>query len=125
MVDGDIGDFIGSRLFYRKIVGKLWLVAVPFVAVLLLRLLTFLPGVGGLLHHHAERWLLGFGSLVVFMIIVAGVAAAATLLRVNRALAETAVSARSGPGQSQRPGQGRGGPAGDPGVRRADLGPHP
>ena len=52
-LDGDIADFIGSRLFYRKIVGKLWLVAVPFVAVLLLRLLSFLPGVGELLHHHA------------------------------------------------------------------------
>ena len=63
-LDGDIGGFIGSRLFYRKIVGKLWLVAVPFVAILLLRLLTFLPGVGGLLHHHAARWLLGFGLLV-------------------------------------------------------------
>ena len=102
-LDGDIGGFIGSRLFYRKIVGKLWLVAVPFVAILLLRLLTFLPGVGGLLHHHAARWLLGFGLLVVFMIVVAGVAAAATLLRVNRALAETAVSARSDPASHNAP----------------------
>ena len=71
-LDGDIADFIGSRLFYRKIVGKLWLVAIPFVAILLLRLLTFLPGVRPLLHHHAERWLLGFGLLVAFMVIVAG-----------------------------------------------------
>jgi UDP-2,3-diacylglucosamine pyrophosphatase LpxH len=54
-LDGDIADFMGSRLFYRKIVGKLWLAAVPFVAILLLRLLTFLPGVDQLLHHHAER----------------------------------------------------------------------
>ena len=44
-LDGDVADFIGSRLFYRKIVGKLWLVAIPFVAILLLRLLSFLPGV--------------------------------------------------------------------------------
>ncbi len=102
-LDGDIGDFLGSRLFYRKIVGKLWLVAVPFVAILLLRLLTFLPGVGGLLHHHAVRWLLGFGILVVFMILVAAVAAAATLLRVNKALAETAVSARSDPASHNAP----------------------
>ena len=53
-LDGDIADFIGSRLFYRKIVGKLWLLAIPFVAVLLLRLFSFFPGVGGLLHHHAN-----------------------------------------------------------------------
>ncbi len=102
-LDGDIADFIGSRLFYRKIVGKLWLVAVPFVAILLLRLLTFLPGVHALLHHHAQRFLLGFGLLVAFIIIVAAVAAAATLLRVNRALRETAVSARSDPASHNAP----------------------
>ena len=102
-LDGDIADFIGSRLFYRKIVGKLWLVAVPFVAILLLRLLTFLPGVHGLLHHHAQRWLLGFGLLVAFIIVVAAVAAAATLLRVNRALRETAVSGRSDPASHNAP----------------------
>ncbi len=102
-LDGDIADFIGSRLFYRKIVGKIWLVAIPFVAILLLRLGSFLPGVHGLLHHHAQRWLLGFGLLVAFMVIVAGVAAAATLLRVNRALRETAVSARSDPASHNAP----------------------
>ena len=102
-LDGDIADFIGSRLFYRKIVGKLWLVAIPFVAILLLRLLSFLPGVHNLLHHHAQRWLLGFGLLVAFMVIVAAVAAVATLLRVNRALRETAVSARSDPASHNAP----------------------
>jgi lysylphosphatidylglycerol synthetase-like protein (DUF2156 family)/UDP-2,3-diacylglucosamine pyrophosphatase LpxH len=102
-LDGDIADFIGSRLFYRKIVGKLWLVAIPFVAILLIRLLSFLPGVHNLLHHHAQRWLLGFGLLVAFMAIVAGVAAVATLLRVNRALRETAVSARSDPASHNAP----------------------
>ena len=102
-LDGDIADFIGSRLFYRKIVGKLWLVAIPFVAILLIRLLSFLPGVHNLLHHHAQRWLLGFGLLVAFMVIVAGVAAVATLLRVNRALRETAVSARSDPASHNAP----------------------
>ncbi len=102
-LDGDMADFIGSRLFYRKIVGKLWLAAVPFVAILLLRLLTFLPGVRPLLHHHAERWLLGFGLLVAFIIVVAGVAAGATLLRVNRALRESAVSARSDPATHNAP----------------------
>ncbi len=61
-LDGDVADFMGSRLFYRKIVGKLWLLAVPFVAVLLLRLLSFPPGLHGLLHHHAQRWLLASAS---------------------------------------------------------------
>ena len=102
-LDGEIADFIGSRLFYRKIVGKLWLVTIPFVAVLLLQLLAFLPGVHGLLHHHADRWLLGFGLLVAFMVVVAGVAATATLLRVNRVLRETAVSARSDPATHNAP----------------------
>ena len=102
-LDGDAADFIGSRLFYRKIVGKLWLAAVPFVAILLLRLLTFLPGVRPLLHHHAERWLLGFGLLVAFIMLVAGVAAGATLLRVNRALRESSVSNRSDPATHNAP----------------------
>ncbi len=102
-LDGDMADFIGSRLFYRKIVGKLWLAAVPFVAILLLRLLTFLPGVHQLLHHHAQRWLLGFGLLVAFIILVAAVAAGATLFRVNRALRESAVSARSDPSSHNAP----------------------
>ena len=102
-LDGEFADFMGSRLFYRKIVGKLWLVAIPFVAILLLRLLVFLPGVGRLLHHHAQRWLLGFGLLVAFIVIVAAVAAVATLLRVNRALRETAISARSDPASHNAP----------------------
>jgi hypothetical protein len=41
--------------------------------------------------------------LVAFMVIVAGVAAVATLLRVNRALRETAVSARSDPASHNAP----------------------
>ena len=102
-LDGDIADFMGSRLFYRKIIGKLWLAAVPFVAILLLRLLTFLPGVRQLLHHHAQRWLLWFGLLMAMIIVVAAVAAVATLLRVNRALRETAISARSDPATHNAP----------------------
>ena len=102
-LDGDIADFVGSRLFYRKIVGKLWLIAVPFIAILLLRLLTFLPGFGDLLHHHADRWLLAFGLLVIFMTLVAAVAAGATLLRVDRALQETSVSGRSDPASHNAP----------------------
>ena len=63
----------------------------------------FLPGLRGVLHHHAQRWLLVFGLLVAFMVIVAAVAAVATLLRVNRALRETAVSARSDPATHNAP----------------------
>ena len=102
-LDGDAADFVGSRLFYRKIVGKLWLAAVPFVAILLLRLLTFLPGVHQLLHHHAQRWLLLFGLLVAIIIVVAAVAAGATLHRVNRALRESAISSRSDPASHNAP----------------------
>ncbi len=102
-LDGDVADFMGSRLFYRKIVGKLWLAAVPFVAILVLRLLTFLPGVHQLLHHHAQRWLLLFGLLVAIIVVVAAVAAGATLLRVNRALRESAISARSDPAMHNAP----------------------
>jgi lysylphosphatidylglycerol synthetase-like protein (DUF2156 family)/UDP-2,3-diacylglucosamine pyrophosphatase LpxH len=96
-LDGDLADFVGSRLFYRKLVGKLWLVAIPFVAALVLRFVAFFPGVGALLHHHAQRWLIGFGLLIAIMIVVAVVAALATMLRVNRALRETAVSDRADP----------------------------
>ena len=56
-LDGDLADFVGSRLLYRKVVGKLWLIAIPFLAALVLRFLAFFPGVGALLHHHAQRWL--------------------------------------------------------------------
>jgi lysylphosphatidylglycerol synthetase-like protein (DUF2156 family)/UDP-2,3-diacylglucosamine pyrophosphatase LpxH len=94
-LDGDLADFVGSRLFYRKVIGKLWLLAIPFVAALILRFVAFLPGFGQLLHHHAQRWLVGFGVLIGLITVVAGVAAVATLLRVNRALRETAVSNRA------------------------------
>jgi lysylphosphatidylglycerol synthetase-like protein (DUF2156 family)/UDP-2,3-diacylglucosamine pyrophosphatase LpxH len=96
-LDGDLGDFVGSRLLYRKVVGKLWLIAIPFLAALVLRFLAFFPGVGSLLHHHAQRWLVGFGLLIVLMVVVAVVAALATMLRVNRALRESAVSYRADP----------------------------
>ncbi len=45
-LDGDPADFLGSRLLYRKVVGKLWLLAIPFVAALVLRFLAFFPGLG-------------------------------------------------------------------------------
>jgi lysylphosphatidylglycerol synthetase-like protein (DUF2156 family)/UDP-2,3-diacylglucosamine pyrophosphatase LpxH len=102
-LDGDLADFVGSRLFYRKVVGKLWLIAIPFAAAILLRFLAFFPGVGSLLHHHAQRWLIGGGVLVALMVVVAAVAALATLLRVNRALRETAVTSRADPAAHNAP----------------------
>ena len=53
------------------VAGWLWWLAVPFVAALLLRLLSFVPGVKPLLHHHAERWLIVFGILVVGIAVIA------------------------------------------------------
>ena len=61
------------------------------------------PASASLLHHHAAGGSIGFGLLVALMVIVAGVAAVATLLRVNRALRETAVSARSDPATHNAP----------------------
>ena len=46
------------------------------------------------LHHHAERWLIRFGILVVAIAVVAAVTGIATMLRVNRALADASVSDR-------------------------------
>ena len=96
-LDGDPADFLGSRLLYRKVVGKLWLLAIPFVAALVLRFLAFLPGLGRVLHHHVERWMIGAGTLIVLIVVVAVVAALVTMLRVNRALRTSALSDRSDP----------------------------
>jgi lysylphosphatidylglycerol synthetase-like protein (DUF2156 family)/UDP-2,3-diacylglucosamine pyrophosphatase LpxH len=84
-----IAEFVASRLLYRKIGGRLWWLAVPFLAAVLLRLITFLPGVDDLLRAHAERWLIGLGVAVVGVLVVAGVAAAITMLRVHDALVKT------------------------------------
>jgi lysylphosphatidylglycerol synthetase-like protein (DUF2156 family)/UDP-2,3-diacylglucosamine pyrophosphatase LpxH len=96
-LDGDLADFVGSRLLYRKVIAKLWLLATPFVAALILRFIAFLPGVGSLLHHHLQRWLIGLGLLLGLIVLVAAVATLVTLLRVNRALRETTFSGRGDP----------------------------
>ncbi len=44
-LDGDPTDLLGSRLLYRKVVGRLWWLAVPFAAAVILRFLSFAPGV--------------------------------------------------------------------------------
>jgi lysylphosphatidylglycerol synthetase-like protein (DUF2156 family)/UDP-2,3-diacylglucosamine pyrophosphatase LpxH len=91
---GDPSAFLGSRLLYRMVAGWLWWLAVPFAAALVLRFVSFAPGVKPLLDHHAERWLVVFGILVVAIAVVAAVTGIATMLRVNRALADASVSER-------------------------------
>ena len=92
--NGDPSAFVGSRLLYRMVAGWLWWLAVPFAAALVLRFLSFAPGVKPLLSHHAERWLVWFGILVVAIAVIAAVTGIATMLRVNRALADASVSER-------------------------------
>ncbi len=96
-LDGDPADFLGSRLLYRKVVGKLWLFAIPFVAALLLRFLAFIPGLGHVLHHHVEGWMLGVGTIIILIVVVAVASVLVTLLRVNRALRTSALSDRTDP----------------------------
>jgi len=92
--NGDPSAFLGSRLLYRMVAGWLWWLAVPFAAALVLRFMAFAPGVKPLLSHHAVRWLVWFGILVVAIAVVAAAAGIATMLRVNRALADASVSDR-------------------------------
>jgi lysylphosphatidylglycerol synthetase-like protein (DUF2156 family)/UDP-2,3-diacylglucosamine pyrophosphatase LpxH len=92
--NGDPSAFLGSRLLYRLVAGWLWWLAVPFAAALVLRFMSFAPGVKPLLSHHAVRWLFWFGILVVAIAVIAAVTGIATMLRVNRALADAAVSER-------------------------------
>ena len=92
--NGDPGAFLGSRLLYRMVAGWLWWLAVPFAAALVLRFLAFVPGVRPLVNHHAERWLILFGILVVAIALVAAITGIATMLRVNRALANASVGER-------------------------------
>jgi lysylphosphatidylglycerol synthetase-like protein (DUF2156 family)/UDP-2,3-diacylglucosamine pyrophosphatase LpxH len=81
-----IAEMVASRLFYRKIGGRLWWLATPFIAAAVLRLVAFLPGVDRLLRDHAERWLIGLGLAIVAVLVVAAVAALVTMLRVHHAL---------------------------------------
>jgi lysylphosphatidylglycerol synthetase-like protein (DUF2156 family)/UDP-2,3-diacylglucosamine pyrophosphatase LpxH len=92
--NGDPAAFLGSRLLYRMVAGWLWWLAVPFAAALVLRFMSFAPGVHPLLRHHAERWLVWFGILVLAIAVVAAVTGIATMLRVNRALADASVADR-------------------------------
>ncbi len=83
-------EFVGSRLLYRSVIGRLWWLLVPFVAAVLLRFVSFVPGIGRLLsHHNATGWLIGLGIALVVVIVVGALATAASLLHVRRILAET------------------------------------
>jgi UDP-2,3-diacylglucosamine pyrophosphatase LpxH len=92
--NGDPSAFLGSRLLYRMVAGWLWWLAVPFAAAIVLRFMSFAPGVKPLDSHHAVRWMVWFGILVVAITVVAAVTGIATMLRVNRALADASVSER-------------------------------
>ena len=116
--------FVGSRLLYRMVAGWLWWLAVPFAAALVLRFLSFAPGIKPLLSHHAERWLIVFGILVVAIALIAMATGIATMLRVNRALAMPR-SASAGTRGAQRGRPGRGGPADLRGIRGHGDRPHP
>ena len=102
--NGDPASFLGSRLLYRMVAGWLWWLAVPFAAALVLRFLTFVPGARTLVSHHAERWLILFGILVVAIAVIAAVTGIATMLRVNRALADASVSERGDMGSRNAAG---------------------
>jgi lysylphosphatidylglycerol synthetase-like protein (DUF2156 family)/UDP-2,3-diacylglucosamine pyrophosphatase LpxH len=92
--NGDPSAFLGSRLLYRMVAGWLWWLAVPFAAAIVLRFMSFAPGVKPLDSHHAVRWMVWFGILVVAITVIAAVTGIATMLRVNRALADASVSER-------------------------------
>lgn len=92
-----IPQFIGSRLLYRKIIGRLWLIAIPFAAAVALRLVAFLPGIDDVMRLGATRWLLGLGIAMVFIALVAAAASLGTMLRVRRALAEAGAGEGGGP----------------------------
>ena len=93
------------------VAGWLWWLAVPFAAALVLRFLSFAPGVKPLLSHHAERWLIVFGILVVAIAVIAAITGIATMLRVNRALADASIGERGEAARPQRDRPGRGRPA--------------
>jgi lysylphosphatidylglycerol synthetase-like protein (DUF2156 family)/UDP-2,3-diacylglucosamine pyrophosphatase LpxH len=95
--NGDPTALLGSRLLYRKVMGRLWWLAVPFAAALVLRLLSFAPGAKPVLYRHTERWLVSFGLLTVAIAVVATVVGVATMLRVNRALADASISDNGDP----------------------------
>ena len=49
------GEMVGSRLLYRKVVGRVWWLGVPFFAALALRLVAFLPRVERVLRGQRRR----------------------------------------------------------------------
>jgi lysylphosphatidylglycerol synthetase-like protein (DUF2156 family)/UDP-2,3-diacylglucosamine pyrophosphatase LpxH len=92
------GEMLGSRLLYRKLVGRLWWLTIPFLAAVVLRFLAFIPAVERLLQADAQRWLIGLGIALVTVAVIASLVALATMLRVSHALSETDLGHRSGTG---------------------------
>ena len=74
--------------------GWLWWLAVPFAAAIVLRFLSFAPGVKPLLTSSRRAVAGSFGILIVAITVIAAVTGIATMLRVNRALADASISER-------------------------------
>ena len=92
------GEMVGSRLLYRSLVGRIWWLAIPFLAAFALRLIAFLPGVEALLDAHAVGWLYGLGVAMIVLVVLVAVVALVTMLGVHRVLANTEIGERSGIG---------------------------
>lgn len=92
------GEMVGSRLLYRSLVGRIWWLAIPFLAASALRLIAFLPGVEALLDAHAVGWLYGLGVAMIVLVLLTAAVALVTMLGVHRALANTEIGERSGVG---------------------------
>jgi lysylphosphatidylglycerol synthetase-like protein (DUF2156 family)/UDP-2,3-diacylglucosamine pyrophosphatase LpxH len=91
------GEMVGSRLLYRGLARKAWLLTIPFLAAILLRLFAFLPDTADDLGS-VEEWIIGFGLAVLVILVLAIVVAGLTLLGVHQSLASTEIGERTGVG---------------------------
>jgi lysylphosphatidylglycerol synthetase-like protein (DUF2156 family)/UDP-2,3-diacylglucosamine pyrophosphatase LpxH len=93
------GEMVGSRLLYRGIGRKGWLLFVPFVAALALKLARYLPGLDDdELRSNMVGWMFGFGVSVLGVLMLVVIVTVLTLLGVHHALSTTEVGQRSGIG---------------------------
>jgi lysylphosphatidylglycerol synthetase-like protein (DUF2156 family)/UDP-2,3-diacylglucosamine pyrophosphatase LpxH len=91
------GEMVGSRLLYRRVGRSAWLLLVPFLAVLPLRVLTQIPALDHI-RVSAQGWLLWFGVIAVSLLVLGVVVAALTLYGVHQTLTTTQVGQRAGIG---------------------------
>lgn len=91
-------EMVASRLLYRRIGRRAWLLALPFVAALLLRLLTVLPDGPLEAESNLLAWLTTLGVALLGMLVLVAAVTALTLLGVHRALMDAEVGERTGIG---------------------------